>query len=325
MAHITAGNGGNGCMSFRHEKFVPRGGPDGGDGGRGGHVIAQADQNINSLISVYYKPLQKAKDGGHGKGKKMHGRNGKDLILKVPCGTEIRDDETGKLLGDLVNDKEQLTVARGGNGGLGNCHWKTSSHQRPEEHTDGELCEHKVIRLELKIIGDIGLIGFPNAGKSTLIRAVSNAHPRIAPYPFTTLNPVIGTIKYDTFRDLTIVDIPGIIKGAHKGLGLGHTFLRHVERSPFLVIVIDMAGVDGRNPADDYFVLLNELKLHNAELGNRQMLVVSNKMDIPEASEFLKEFEQKTGIKPVTVSALNRDGIGKLKQALYNGIANKPS
>lgn len=323
--HISAGRGGNGCVSSRREKFVPRGGPDGGDGGRGGHVIIQADQNIHSLIRVHYNPHQRAKDGSHGKGKKLHGRNGKDLVVKVPCGTEIRDEETGTQLADLIKDADQLLMARGGKGGLGNCHWKSGTHQAPRKQTEGEAGEYKVIRLELKIIADIGLIGFPNAGKSTLIRAISHARPRTAPYPFTTLSPVIGTIKYETFNDLTIVDIPGLIKGAHKGLGLGHTFLRHVERAQFLVIVIDMAGTDGRDPANDYFSLLNELSLYNADLGRRPFQVVANKMDIPEATEQLPEFEQKTGLTPLPISSITHQGVDQLKEALYCAVMkNKP-
>jgi len=225
----------------------------------------------------------------------------------------------------LIKDADQLLVARGGKGGLGNSHWKSGTHQVPRKPTEGEDGEYKLIRLELKSIADIGLIGFPNAGKSTLIRAISHARPRTAPYPFTTLSPVIGTIKYETFNDLTIVDIPGLIKGAHKGLGLGHTFLRHVERAQFLVIVIDMAGTDGRDPANDYFSLLNELSLYNADLGRRPFQVVANKMDIPEATEQLPEFEQKTGLTPLPISSITHQGVDQLKEALYCAVMkNKP-
>ncbi len=318
-AFITAGNGGNGCVCFRREKSVPRGGPDGGDGGRGGHVIIQADLHINSLISIDYHPHQRADNGINGKSKKSHGRNGKDLVFKVPCGTEIRDNETGKQLGDLIKDGSQLLIAHGGNGGRGNHHWKIGSRQTPdEEYAEGKPGEIKTIRLELKIIADAGLIGFPNAGKSTLLSVISNAHPRIASYPFTTLNPIVGTIINETFNELTIVDIPGLIKDAHEGVGLGHSFLRHIERTQLLIFVIDMAGTDRRNPTDDYFTLVNELNLHNAELSKRPSFIVANKMDVPGAEEKLVDFKKTTGLTPLPISALTRQGIDQIKQTLYD-------
>ena len=316
-ADILAGCGGNGCASFRREKYVPFGGPDGGDGGRGGHIILQADPNVDSLIALYYQPRQHAEDGGKGQGAKRHGRNGQDLILKVPCGTVARDETTGEILGDLIKPGEQLVVARGGKGGLGNCHWKTSIHQAPLEHTKGEAGEQRRLRLDLKIVADIGLIGFPNAGKSTLLTAISHAHPKIAAYQFTTLQPVIGTIQYDTFTRLKLVDIPGLIKGAHTGAGLGHTFLRHVERTRGLVYVIDMAGMDGRHPADDYATLRDELNHYNPALLQRPALIVANKMDLDPALENLPEFIARTGQKPLLVSGLTRLGTDELKSALH--------
>jgi len=316
-ADILAGGGGNGCASFRREKYVPFGGPDGGDGGRGGHVILQADPNVDSLIALYYQPRQHAEDGGKGMGQKRHGRNGQDLILKVPCGTVVRDETTGEILGDLIMPGEQLLVARGGKGGLGNCHWKTSIHQAPLEHTEGGAGEQRRLRLDVKIVADIGLIGFPNAGKSTLLAAISHAHPKIAAYPFTTLQPVIGTIQYDTFTRLKLVDIPGLIQGAHTGAGLGHTFLRHVERTRGLVYVIDMAGSDGRHPADDYAALRDELNHYNPALLQRPALIVANKMDLDPALENLPEFMAQTGQKPLLVSGLTRRGTDELKSALH--------
>ena len=315
-ADILAGCGGNGCASFRREKYVPFGGPDGGDGGRGGHIILLADANVDSLIALYYQPRQHAEDGGKGKGKRQHGGNGKDLILKVPCGTVARDETTGEILGDLITPGEQLMVARGGKGGLGNCHWKTSTHQAPVECTKGEAGEQRRLRLDLKIVADVGLIGFPNAGKSTLLTAISHAHPKIAAYPFTTLQPVIGTIQYDTFTRLKLVDIPGLIKGAHTGAGLGHTFLRHVERTRGLVYVIDMAGSDGRHPADDYATLRDELNHYNPALLQRPALIVANKMDLDPALENLPEFIAQTGQKPLLVSGLTRRGTDELTRAL---------
>ncbi len=315
-ADILAGCGGNGCASFRREKYVPFGGPDGGDGGRGGHIILQADPNVDSLIALYYQPRQHAEDGGKGMGQKRHGRNGQDLILKVPCGTVVRDETTGVILGDLITPGEQLRVARGGKGGLGNCHWKTSIHQAPTEHTKGEAGEQRRLRLDVKIVADIGLIGFPNAGKSTLLTAISHAHPKIAAYPFTTLQPVIGTIQYDTFTRLKLVDIPGLIQGAHTGAGLGHTFLRHVERTRGLVYVIDMAGSDGRHPADDFLILRDEIGRYKAELLERPALIAANKMDMPESVKLLKEFIKRTGRKPIKISALNGTGIDELKRVM---------
>lgn len=319
-ADILAGSGGNGSASFRREKYVPFGGPDGGDGGRGGHIILQADPNVDSLIAIYYQPRQHAEDGGKGLGKKQHGRNGKDLVLKVPCGTIARDETTGEILGDLITPGEQLVVARGGKGGLGNCHWKTSVHQAPIEHTKGEAGEKRRLRLDVKIVADIGLIGFPNAGKSTLLTAISHAHPRIAAYPFTTIQPVIGTVQYDTFTRLKLVDIPGLISGAHTGAGLGHTFLRHVERTRGLVYVIDMAGSDGRAPADDYATLRDELNHYNPALLQRPALIVANKMDLDPALENLPEFIARTGQKPLLVSGLTRRGTDELKNALHKLI-----
>ena len=320
-ADILAGHGGNGCASFRREKCVPFGGPDGGDGGRGGHVILQADPNVDSLITLYYQPRQHAEDGGKGRGQKRHGRNGQDLVVKVPCGTVVRDETSGEILGDLITSGEQLVAARGGKGGLGNCHWKTSVHQAPLEYTKGEPGEQRRLRLDVKIVADIGLIGFPNAGKSTLLAAISHAHPKIAAYPFTTLQPVIGTIQYDTFTRLKLVDIPGLIQGAHTGAGLGHTFLRHVERTRALVYVIDMAGSDGRHPADDYATLRDELERYNPALLQRPALVVANKMDLDPALENLPEFIARTGQKPLHVSGLTRQGTDELKNALHKLVA----
>jgi GTP-binding protein len=322
---ILAGCGGNGCASFRREKCVPFGGPDGGDGGRGGHIILQTDPNVDSLIALYYQPRQHAEDGGKGFGQKRHGRNGQDLILKVPCGTVVRDETTGEILGDLIEPGEQLIVAHGGKGGLGNCHWKTSVHQAPLEHTKGEAGEQRRLRLDVKIVADIGLIGFPNAGKSTLLAAISHAHPKIANYPFTTLQPVIGTIQYDTFTRLKLVDIPGLIQGAHTGAGLGHTFLRHVERTRGLVYVIDMAGEDGRHPADDYTTLRDELNRYNPALLERPALIVANKMDLDPALENLPEFMVRTGQKPLLVSGLTRRGTDELKSALQKLVLNQRS
>lgn len=315
--YARAGNGGKGCASFRREKYVPRGGPDGGDGGTGGSVILRADRDVDSLVGIFFAPHRHAKDAGPGKGKRIHGRNGPDLLLKVPCGTEVRTLETGVLLADLAEHGAEITVAKGGAGGRGNWHWKSSTHRAPREHTPGEPGEEIALQLELKIAADAGLVGFPNAGKSSLLSCLSDAHPKVAPYPFTTMNPIVGTVVFEDYSRLKIADIPGLIDGAHRGVGLGHDFLRHVERSRLLVYVVDMAGVDGRAPWDDYASLRNELTLHDRELGTRPSLVVANKMDMDEAGDNVAIFREKTGVGLHEVSALSGEGIDSLKNALH--------
>lgn len=318
VVYAEGGRGGDGCVSFRREKYVPRGGPDGGDGGRGGHVIFRGDSSDRSLVNLYFNPHQRAGRGGHGKGKKLHGRNGTDLVAKVPCGTEIREKETGQLLCDIVLHGQEMIVATGGKGGLGNCHWTTPTHQAPTEHTPGEPGEKIALSLELKLIADVGLVGFPNAGKSSLLRMISHAHPKVAAYPFTTLHPVIGTLVMDDFSSITIADIPGLIRGAHHGAGLGHDFLRHIERAAALVHVVDMAGVDGRKPVDDYFTILDELGLHMKQLLSRPALVVANKMDLPDSAGNIEEFRRETKVEPIPVSAIAGSGAKILKQAIFN-------
>lgn len=313
----TAGNGGNGSASFRREKFVPKGGPDGGDGGRGGHIILRGDNDTDSLIALYFSPLLRAGHGGNGAGQQKHGRNGLDKVVKIPCGTEIWEKETDTLLGDITTPGQELIIARGGKGGIGNVHFKSSTHQAPTEHTDGEPGQESTLRLELKIMADIGLVGFPNAGKSSLLTALSDAHPKVAAYPFTTLNPVLGTVIFEDYTKLRIADIPGIISGAHEGVGLGYDFLRHIERSRFLLLVLDMAGVDTRDPADDYRGLMSELGLYDTELPERPHLVVANKMDLPEAAENLAEFIKQTGISPLPISTMDGTGIDELKTELH--------
>jgi len=315
--YARAGNGGNGCVSFRREKFVPKGGPDGGDGGAGGNVILRADTDEDSLIGIYFQPHQRAENAGQGGGKRLHGRNGKDCIIRIPRGTEVWNEESGIMLADIVEDGAELLVAKGGKGGLGNWHFKSSTHQAPREHTNGEPGEEVVLKLILKIVADMGLVGFPNAGKSSLLTRLSDAHPKIGAYPFTTLNPIMGTIIFDDFTRRRIADIPGLIEGAHAGIGLGHDFLRHIERSAFLLYVVDMAGVDARRPEDDYASLRRELTMHRKELGERPSLVIANKMDLPGAAGNLKEFKKATGTHPIEVSAQTGAGIEQLREALH--------
>ncbi len=313
-----AGNGGNGSASFRREKFVAMGGPDGGDGGRGGHITLKADRETDSLIGLFFSPIRKAEHGGPGRRQQMHGKNGADLVIKVPCGTLVMDAETGEVLADIVNDGEEFCIAHGGKGGRGNIHWKSSTHQAPTEQTNGVLGEEVSLKLELKLVADIGLVGFPNAGKSSLLTKISDAHPRVAAYPFTTLNPIIGTIIFENYTRATVADIPGLIKDAHLGVGLGYSFLRHVERAHYLVFVIDMAGVDGREPHEDYRNLKQELKLYRGDMVRRPALVVANKMDCPEAEEKLAEFIKETGETPLQISAIEGEGIDELREAIFS-------
>lgn len=323
---VRAGKGGDGSSSFRREACVPEGGPDGGDGGRGGHVIFCGSHDVDSLIALYFAPLLFAEDGVAGRGQKMYGRAGNDLYVPVPCGTSVFDAETGALVADVVEDGQEVVIARGGKGGLGNVHFKTSTHQVPTEHTPGELGEEFRLKLELKTIADAGLLGFPNAGKSSLLACVSEARPKIASYPFTTLNPIVGTILYPDFSQLRVADVPGIIEGAASGVGLGIDFLKHIARSRVLVYVIDMAGTDNRQPWDDYLTLRREIEQHDAALLERPALVLANKMDEDEAIANLPRFVKKTGVSPLPLSALDPAdaGVAAFKQRLWDLLKPVP-
>ncbi len=314
--HVRAGDGGNGVATFRREKYIPYGGPDGGDGGLGGDVVLVGDKDVDSLLHLYYQPNHRAEHGESGRGKQQYGHAGADSIVRVPCGTEVRDLLTEEWIGEILTPGQTLVVAKGGKGGKGNMHFKTSTHQAPVEFTLGVEGEEKKLRLELKLISDIGLVGFPNAGKSTLIGRVSHARPKVAPYPFTTLHPNIGIIEYDDYRTLRIADIPGLIAGAHQGIGLGHDFLRHIERTRFLVLLIDMSGIDARHPADDYFSLRRELELYSRELADREFVTVANKMDVPESRQELTEFVARTGVTPMEISAAGGEGLDAFKAML---------
>lgn len=313
---VRSGRGGDGAMSMRREALVEFGGPDGGDGGRGGDVIFKASEHINSLLSLYYEPRCFAQDGAPGQGQKMYGKRGKDLIVPVPLGTEVYDVETDQLIADITEPGQSVVVAKGGAGGFGNVHFKSSVNQAPTEHTPGGEPEEKRLRLELKTIADAGLLGFPNAGKSSLLSVLSAATPKIASYPFTTLNPVVGTIIYDDWAKVRMADVPGIIEGAAKGVGLGLAFLKHLERSKVLVYVIDMAGTDAREPWTDYEVLKKEIDEYSAELAECPTLVVANKMDAEVSKENLERFIRETGVRPIAVSCATRDGLDEFKTAL---------
>ena len=335
-----AGDGGRGCVSFRREKFVPRGGPDGGDGGRGGDVILRADEHTDNLVNLFYEPIVKAKNGVHGQGKKMHGRAAAPKVVKVPVGTIVWKDEGGAvkdevktenkrlsfissfpLLVDLNRDRQEFVLCRGGAGGKGNVHFKSSRNRAPRQYTEGEKGEEGNYILELRTIADAGLVGYPNAGKSTLLRQISSAHPKVAPYPFTTLHPIIGVVDLSNYRRVTVADIPGLIEGAHRDLGLGHDFLRHITRCHLLLFVLDMAGSEGRNPIEDLQHLRREIDLYDRRLSKRPSRVIANKMDLPGAEENLKAFQAKyPQSDPVAISARTRTGISDLMAALENWL-----
>ena len=320
---VRSGKGGDGAMSMRREALVEFGGPDGGDGGRGGDVVFKASEHINSLLSLYYDPKCFAQDGGPGQGQKMYGKRGKDLVVPVPLGTEVYEVDTGLLVADITEPGQTAVVAKGGAGGFGNWHFKSSVNQAPTEHTPGGEAEEKRLRLELKTIADAGLLGFPNAGKSSLLTALSSATPKIASYPFTTLNPVVGTVIYDDYAKIRMADVPGIIEGAARGVGLGLAFLKHLERSKVLVYVIDMAGTDNREPWTDYEILKREIDEYSADLAGRPSLVVANKLDTEAAKENLPRFVRETGVEPIVVSCETREGLETFKTELRKLVSPK--
>jgi len=380
--YARAGHGGKGCVAFRREKYVPKGGPDGGNGGRGGNVTLRADHDLNNLIAQYYQPRLLAANGEHGLGKGMDGRAGKDLVVKVPCGTlvwkldssnavlaseqgeqaagkvllgtskrplirhagsaramavDLSAEESaadaasapkppGELIADLTEHGQEFVLCKGGRGGLGNRNFATSVRQAPRFAQPGEPGEEGEFLFELRMMADVGLVGYPNAGKSTLLTAISRARPKIAPYPFTTLHPQIGIVEFPDFRRLVVCDVPGLIKDAHQNVGLGHAFLRHIERCKILVLLLDMAGTDNRAPWDDYQNLLKELEHYDPGLVERPRLVVANKMDEPAAEENLKKFKRRIRKTPLLpISAAFGEGMGKFKDAIREAAGHVPS
>jgi GTP-binding protein len=319
---VKGGDGGNGCCSFRREKFVPKGGPDGGDGGKGGNVILETASGEQSLVDLVYNRHFKAESGPHGKGKNMHGKKGDDVVIKIPVGTVVRDAETGELIVDMDKPNMSFVIAEGGMGGKGNARFMTNRNKAPREHEAGYPGEIREIELELKTIADIGLVGYPNAGKSTLLGALSHAKPKIAPYPFTTLHPVVGVIEFnEDFHKITMADIPGLIDGAHDNVGLGHEFLKHIERTKLLAFVLDTAGVDGRTPWEDFKSLKNELELYMKGLSERQCVIIANKIDLPESEEnleLLKDEFQNAEI--IAISAKEDKNNDFLKNFLRNKL-----
>src|SRR3954447_7909524 len=318
-----AGSGGGGCSSFRREKFVPKGGPDGGDGGCGGDVILRADRHTDNLSNLFYEPLIKAKSGGHGMGKKMYGRAAPNKIVKVPVGTIVWPTSDGKEASstepivDLTRDGEEFVLCEGGAGGKGNVHFKSSRNRAPRQYTEGGEGEQGHFILELRTIADAGLIGYPNAGKSTLLRKVSAARPKVAAYPFTTLHPIVGIVEFPGYRRAAVADIPGLIEGAHRGLGLGREFLRHIMRCRLLIFVVDIAGSEGRNPVEDLQNLRKEIDLYDPRLSERSWFVVANKMDLPDSEENLATLRKRfPKIDIVPVSAAKGEGVDEVKRKL---------
>jgi len=319
---LKAGKGGDGSASYRREKFVPKGGPDGGDGGRGGDIILECDENVSDLRTYYFKPQWQAGNGGNGMGRGRHGRSGDDCLLKVPCGTLVYPDENRETpVVELLQRGKRHTLLKGGQGGRGNIHFKSSVNQRPRRHDPGTSGEAGDFYFVLKSIADIGLVGYPNAGKSTLIRALTDAAPKTADYPFTTLNPVIGVMEAaDTYRRLKIADIPGLIEGAHENRGLGHQFLRHIERCAALVFVLDLSQIEGRHPREDYAALLNEIRAYDEALLQLPRLVVGNKIDEPGAAETLEALRGGLEEEVIAISAVLGESLPELKARMFEFV-----
>ncbi len=328
---VVAGDGGNGVVSFRREKYVPRGGPDGGDGGRGGSVYALADRNINTLIDYRYARIHRAKSGEHGRGADQYGRGAEDVTLRMPVGTVVTDAETGALVADLATDGQRALIAAGGKGGLGNLHFKSSTNRAPRQSTPGEAGERRRLRLELKVLADVGLLGLPNAGKSTLIRAISAARPRVADYPFTTLAPHLGVVRADAARSFVVADIPGLIEGAAEGAGLGHRFLRHLQRTRLLLHLVDLAPMDGAtDPVADARAIVRELKRYDQALYEKPRWLVLNKLDLIPAEEteariaaFVKAYRWKGPVFPI--AAINGEGCRALVYAVADWLSRHPA
>lgn len=316
---IKAGDGGNGVTAFRREKFVPRGGPSGGDGGRGGGVWLEADEGLNTLLHLRYNPEHKAERGRHGEGSNRSGKEGADLTVKVPVGTQVFDTETGQLLFDFTESEQKFLAAKGGRGGFGNAHFATSTNRAPRYHQEGGTGDELELQLELKLIADVGLVGFPNAGKSTLISVISAAKPKIADYPFTTLEPNLGVVDLGEYRTFVVADIPGLIEGASEGAGLGDRFLRHVERTKLILHLVDVSSISGRNPVEDYEIINRELANYNQDLATRPQIVVATKIDALDEPERLENLHAraKKDKKPFfAISSVMNQGTRELVSAV---------
>ncbi|MEG7380092.1 GTPase ObgE [Bacillus subtilis] len=324
--YVKGGDGGNGMVAFRREKYVPKGGPAGGDGGNGGDVVFEVDEGLRTLMDFRYKKHFKAIRGEHGMSKNQHGRNADDMVIKVPPGTVVTDDDTKQVIADLTEHGQQAVIARGGRGGRGNTRFATPANPAPQLSENGEPGKERYIVLELKVLADVGLVGFPSVGKSTLLSVVSSAKPKIADYHFTTLVPNLGMVETDDGRSFVMADLPGLIEGAHQGVGLGHQFLRHIERTRVIVHVIDMSGLEGRDPYEDYVTINQELSEYNLRLTERPQIIVANKMDMPQAAENLEAFKEKLmDDYPVfPISAVTREGLRELLFEVANQLENTP-
>lgn len=326
---VKGGDGGNGIVTFRREKYVPLGGPSGGDGGKGADVIFVADESLTTLVDFKYRQHYKAQRGENGMRKNMHGKNGEPLVVKVPVGTLVRDAESGELLADIVEKNQRVVVARGGRGGRGNARFQSARNRAPEIAEKGEPGEERWLRLELKLLADAALVGLPNAGKSTIISRVSGSRPKIADYPFTTLHPNLGVVNLEPGMSFVLADIPGLIEGAAEGVGLGHRFLRHVERSRLLLQVVDMSGLGELSPWEEFCVIDKELALYRQDLAARRRLLVANKMDMPQAAENLQEFKRRLAeagndYPLFEISALTGDGLRDLMYQVFEILQTTP-
>ena len=324
VVRLEAGKGGGGCVSFRREKYVPLGGPDGGDGGDGGSVVLSAREGVDSLSALAHRKAWKAESGERGSGNNCHGASAKDLVLAVPPGTVVTDDEHGHVIKDLANAGDQVVVAQGGKGGKGNTRFKSSTNRAPRDSTPGEPGETRTVRLELKLIADVGLVGKPNAGKSTLLSRLSRARPEIASYPFTTKHPNLGRVQIDGERSFVMADIPGLIEGAHSGAGLGHEFLRHIERTGILVHLVEPEPADGSDPLENYRTIRNELAQYSDALAGRQEIVVATKADLPYAEEFRRKLSELLGYEVLLISAVTGQGLNQLVAAIVQ-LLQKPA
>jgi len=323
---VKGGDGGNGCVAFRREKYVPRGGPSGGDGGRGGNVVLVSTEHQNTLLQFSYNPEHKAERGRHGEGSNRTGADGQTMEVAVPVGTVVYDEATGERLFDFAEPGQRFVAARGGRGGKGNARFATSTHQAPTEHTPGSPGEEKRLRLELKLLADVGLVGFPNAGKSTLISRISAAKPKIADYPFTTLEPNLGVVQLPNYRSFVVADIPGLIEGAHTGAGLGIQFLRHVERTKLLALLVDVSEASGRRPVEDFEIVNRELASFSEDLAGKPMMVVATKLDIAQDAArvaALREHAAARGLAFFEISSATGRGIEQLKFAMAERVLAK--
>lgn len=320
---VKAGDGGNGVTAFRREKFVPRGGPSGGDGGKGGDVWLESDESLNTLLHLRYNPEHHAERGRHGEGSNRHGKDGADVIVKVPIGTQVFDADSGELLHDFTDVYQRYLAAKGGKGGWGNAHFATPTRQAPKFHYTGRPGEERELQLELKLIADVGLVGFPNAGKSTLISVISAAKPKIADYPFTTLEPNLGVVDLGDFRTFVVADIPGLIEGASEGAGLGDRFLRHVERTKLLLHLVDVSSLSGRDPVEDYEIINRELANYNEELATRPQIVVATKLDALDEPDRLQSLEaqaRKDQREFLSISSVTGEGVKQLVNIVTSRI-----